>query len=35
LKRVYETPQLGLRLKTTKGPIAALVIDRVEPPSEN
>ena len=27
--------QLGLRLEATKGPIAALVIDRVERPSEN
>ncbi|MBZ5636105.1 MAG: TIGR03435 family protein [Acidobacteriia bacterium] len=27
--------QLGLRLEATKGPVAALVIDRVERPSEN
>jgi uncharacterized protein (TIGR03435 family) len=27
--------QLGLRLEATKGPIEALVIDRVERPSEN
>jgi len=27
--------QLGLRLEATRGPVSALVIDRVERPSEN
>jgi uncharacterized protein (TIGR03435 family) len=27
--------QLGLRLDATKGPVEALVIDRIERPSEN